>query len=408
MLQDLLPQTPARGASEMNVRGTAATFRPDIEGLRGVAILLVVGCHCDIGWCAGRFVGVDVFFVLSGYLITGLLAAEYRATSRLDLPRFFARRARRLLPGATLALVVVTIVAAALLSPREMEFTARAARAAGLYMSNVFFDRSAADYFAPTVASNPLLHTWSLGLEEQFYLVWPLLIILSYRGLHRLRWSLAVLGALVLSSFMFCLWATRAAPTVAFYELPSRAWELAAGAVLALLPISWAARRGRWAHASGLIGMCMILGTAALLKGGSGFPGWIALFPVIGTLATLFAGAVARQCWPERRAWAKPLQVLGSQILFLVSVALAGCRVRRRVVPRDHGLWQGRSGHRCALGRRIDFPPRRAPDSREPPLRWSISGVVGGCRRRSRVERRGSWSLLAFGQGSSNKIADTS
>jgi peptidoglycan/LPS O-acetylase OafA/YrhL len=297
----------------MDTRQSTATFRPDIEGLRGVAILLVVGCHCSIGWCAGGFVGVDVFLVLSGYLITGLLAAEYRATSRINLSRFFARRARRLLPGATLMLVVVTFVAAAILSPQEMELTGRAARAAGLYLSNVFFDRSAADYFAPKVEGNPLLHTWSLGLEEQFYLVWPLLVMFACRGAQRYLRSIAVVAAVALVSFLFCFWATRAAPTVAFYELPSRAWELAAGAVLALLPTSWAARSGRWSSAIGLIGMCMILGTAVLLKGGAEFPGWIALFPVLGTLATLLAGTVAPQGWTSAALSAAPLRILGSR-----------------------------------------------------------------------------------------------
>jgi hypothetical protein len=160
----------------------AGSFRPDIEGLRGVAILAVVGCHCGIAWCAGGFVGVDIFFVLSGYLITGLLASEYAATSRIDFPGFYARRARRLLPACILMLAVTALFALLFLSPQEMIITGRAARAAGVYLSNVYFDRSAADYFASNVQANPLLHTWSLGLEEQFYLVWPFLLFGVYRG----------------------------------------------------------------------------------------------------------------------------------------------------------------------------------------------------------------------------------
>ena len=312
-LRDPPSEIAARSAWAMNALQTVSTFRPDIEGLRGMAVLLVVGCHCGIRWCAGGFVGVDVFFVLSGYLITGLLAAEYRTTSRIDLPRFFARRARRLLPGATLMLLAVTAIAAATLSPQEMEFTGRAARAAGLYMSNVFFDRGAADYFAPKVEGNPLLHTWSLGLEEQFYLVWPLLIMLAYRGSRPRQRSLTVLGAVVVFSFLLCLHATRVAPTVAFYELPARAWELAAGASLAILPASWTARGGRCAGAVGFGGVGLILGTAALLQGGGGFPGWIALFPVIGTLGVLFAGAVAPQCWMSVGLGTTPLQFIGSR-----------------------------------------------------------------------------------------------
>jgi peptidoglycan/LPS O-acetylase OafA/YrhL len=291
----------------------AGAFRPDVEGLRGIAILLVVACHCGLGWCAGGFVGVDVFFVLSGYLITGLLAAEHRATSRIDLPRFFARRARRLLPVGTLALVVVALAAAAIFTPEEMAFTGRAARAAALYVSNVFFDRTASDYFAPKVEGNPLLHTWSLGIEEQFYLVWPLLILFAHRGAHGLRRSIAVLIGGLAASFAFCLYATRIAPTIAFYELPSRAWEFAAGGLLALQPLSWATEHRKWVSVCGVVGLGMILGAVVLIKGGAGFPGFIALLPAGGTLAVLFAGAVAPRRGIGAVLSAAPLQFLGAR-----------------------------------------------------------------------------------------------
>jgi peptidoglycan/LPS O-acetylase OafA/YrhL len=296
------------GASQVG-----SAFRPDVEGLRGIAILLVVGCHCGLGWCAGGFVGVDVFFVLSGYLITGLLAAEHRATSRIDLPRFFARRARRLLPVGTLVLVVVALAAAAIFSPEEMAFTGRAARAAALYVSNVFFDRTASDYFAPKVEANPLLHTWSLGIEEQFYLVWPFLILFVHRGAHGLRRSIAVLIGGLAASFAFCLYATRIAPTIAFYELPSRAWEFAAGGLLALLPRSWATERRIWVSICGVVGLGMILGAAVLIRGGTGFPGFIVLLPVGGTLAVLFAGSMAPQRGIGAVLGAAPLQFVGAR-----------------------------------------------------------------------------------------------
>jgi peptidoglycan/LPS O-acetylase OafA/YrhL len=158
----------------------ASDFRSDIEGLRGVAVLLVVACHCGIPWAAGGFVGVDVFFVLSGYLITGLLVAEIEKQGGLQLRRFYLRRARRLLPASAIVLVATVGIAALILGPGELVLASRAARAAAAYMSNVFFDRNAADYFAAEVETNPLLHTWSLGLEEQFYVIWPMLICTSY------------------------------------------------------------------------------------------------------------------------------------------------------------------------------------------------------------------------------------
>jgi peptidoglycan/LPS O-acetylase OafA/YrhL len=297
----------------MTVRQPGDSFRPDIEGLRAVAVLLVVGCHCGFSWCAGGFVGVDVFFVLSGYLITGLLAAEFRTTSRIDLPRFFARRARRLLPACALVVVVTTLVAAAILAPHELAFTTRAATASALYVSNVFFDRTASNYFAPNVEGNPFLHTWSLGVEEQFYLVWPLLILLCYRGQARIQRSIWMLAAISALSLVLSIRLTRLAPTVAFYELPARAWEFAAGGLLALVPISRAAISDRVAVACGIAGTVMILGSAVLINGGSGFPGWIALFPVIGTLATLFAGAKAPRRGVSAALSVAPLQFVGAR-----------------------------------------------------------------------------------------------
>ena len=154
-------------------------FRPDIEGLRGLAILIVVLFHCGVPGVSGGFVGVDVFFVLSGFLITGLLVAEVQKTSQLSLVQFYARRVRRLLPASALSLVVTLLIGAMILAPRELDVAGHASSAAALYISNIFFDRNAGDYFAPDVKLNPILHTWSLAVEEQFYLFWPLLLSLS-------------------------------------------------------------------------------------------------------------------------------------------------------------------------------------------------------------------------------------
>jgi peptidoglycan/LPS O-acetylase OafA/YrhL len=297
----------------MTPRHSGDSFRPDLEGLRGVAVLLVVGCHCGISWCAGGFVGVDVFFVLSGYLITGLLASECRTTSRIDLPGFFARRARRLLPESLLVSAVTLLTAVAFLAPQEIITTARAAAAAGLYASNLFFDGNASNYFAPDVAANPLLHTWSLGVEEQFYLVWPVVILLVSRGAQRVAGSIFALAAIAALSFTCSVYTSEAAPTFAFYELPSRAWEFAAGGLLALLPVSGNLGRRNGAMAGGFLGIAMIAGTALLLKGGAGFPGWVALLPVAGTLATLHAGAAGPQRGISAILSAAPLQFLGAR-----------------------------------------------------------------------------------------------
>jgi peptidoglycan/LPS O-acetylase OafA/YrhL len=264
-------------------------FRPDIEGLRAIAVLLVVACHAGIPGCSGGFIGVDVFFVLSGYLITGLLLAELRATSRLQLARFYARRARRLLPALLLVLLTTLAVGLLVQVPQELDFTARAARATALYVSNVFFDHNAADYFAPDVQSNPLLHTWSLGVEEQFYLFWPLLLILGVRIGGSARALKALLSAVVLGSFLFCVWSTYREPTVAFYELPPRAWEFAIGGLLAMLGMP---QLGRWTWIIlGWTGLAAILLASFLIPDGADFPGWRASVPALGTVAVLAAGS---------------------------------------------------------------------------------------------------------------------
>ena len=303
------------GVADLSVTAgvTSPTFRPDIEGLRGVAVLLVVACHCAIPWTTGGFIGVDVFFVLSGYLITGLLAAEQRAARRVDLVGFYARRARRLLPAGVLVLLATLAAALALLPPPELVSAGRAALAAALYVSNVFFDHGASDYFAPAVETNPLLHTWSLGVEEQFYLIWPLLLLFAARGQNGARRSLAVLGALALLSFACCALATRLAPTLAFYELPARAWEFAAGGLLALRARPVGARAAHGASAAGIGGLVLMLAAAVLLEGGAGFPGWRALVPVAGTLAVLHAGTAAPGRGVGRLLATAPLQFVGSR-----------------------------------------------------------------------------------------------
>ena len=150
-------------------------FRPDIEGLRGIAILLVVAFHANVAWLAGGYVGVDVFFVISGFLITGILAREVEETGDVDLAAFYARRARRLLPAFLVVLLATLALSLWLYAPIDQPAVASDARAVALHYGNVLFASSAVNYHA--TATNPFLHTWSLAVEEQFYVVWPLLFI---------------------------------------------------------------------------------------------------------------------------------------------------------------------------------------------------------------------------------------
>jgi peptidoglycan/LPS O-acetylase OafA/YrhL len=266
-------------------------IRTDVEGLRAIAILLVVTFHAGVTGITGGFIGVDVFYVLSGYLITGLLVAEIDKTSRLNLLNFYARRVRRLLPAAALVLFATLLVACIIFAPGELEFAARGARSSALYISNLFFMENAADYFSPRVASNPLLHTWSLSVEEQFYLFWPVIILLGLRGLGTVRRLAALLALLTISSLVACIWLTPDHPILTFYSLPTRAWEFGLGGLAALVPA--ASRRlppGVWVGL-GWLGMALVIGCALTLTPATQFPGWVAVIPVLGTTLTLMSGA---------------------------------------------------------------------------------------------------------------------
>lgn len=267
-------------------------FRHDIEGLRAVAVLLVVGFHAGIPGVGGGYAGVDVFFVLSGYLITGLLVREMEERGRLDLVRFYARRARRLLPGAALMMAVTALAVLWLLPPLEQLSVSKATGAASVYASNVWFMWRLGDYVVTGTEANPLLHTWSLAVEEQFYVVWPVAVWLMFRTRSRARlaWCMALAS---LASLAFCVWLTDLRQPWAFYASPARAWEFGIGGLAALLPAWWLADRRRLRGALAWLGMAAIAFAAATFSEDTRFPGAIAAIPVLGTAAVLVAGAGA-------------------------------------------------------------------------------------------------------------------
>lgn len=320
-------------------------FRPDIEGLRGVAILLVVAYHAGASVLPGGFVGVDVFFVVSGYLITSLLLEERERTGAISLPAFYARRMARLLPAGLLVLACTLALSAALYPPASVAAVAGTARAATAFVSNVFFARQATDYFSEAAAS-PLLHTWSLSVEEQFYLAWPLVLVgLSLLAPARRASGWAAL-AVIAASLAACWWWTIAQRPVAFFGAPLRAWEFAAGALGAAAAPAAAALVGRARRvldAAGWGGLAAILASAAAFDDRTPFPGYHAALPVIGTLLVLLAGsqpergAVGRRLsapalqWVGRHSyswylWHWPVLILGAMLLprstMLSSVAL--------------------------------------------------------------------------------------
>lgn len=273
-------------------------FREDIEGLRALAVLSVVLFHFGVETIPGGFVGVDIFFVISGYLTSGLLLTELERTGSVDLWRFYGRRARRLLPLALLVSAVTLLIALLILSPAEQTMAAKGALAFSLYASNLWFMTLLPDYFAPESAFNPFLHTWSLSVVEQFYLVWPALLLFLWRRRPTVRTMAQLMTALTVLSFALCLWLSYRKQPWAFYASPTRAWEFGVGALAALRPVTDWAQRSRVAVPLGWLGVAALCATVLLLTGDARFPGWIALVPVLATGAILISSVSGQQRGP--------------------------------------------------------------------------------------------------------------
>ncbi|HLU81802.1 MAG TPA: acyltransferase family protein, partial [Trueperaceae bacterium] len=287
-------------------------FRADIEGVRGIAVLLVVLFHAGIPYFTGGFVGVDVFFVLSGYLITRLLVDEAAATGRIDLVAFYARRARRLLPAAALMIIVTLLFGWLVLAPITLRGLAASAGTAATYWSNLYFALSAGDYFGPDLATNPFLHTWSLAVEEQFYLVWPLLVLFAVWLAKRWRPGLlAVLLAATLVSFALNLWTTEHLREWAFFSSPTRAWQFGAGAIAGLFSTRGVVSASRWGGALGWLGLAALLASAVGLSEALPWPGYLALAPTLGTVLVLHSGVLAPSARLQSLLATVPLQFLG-------------------------------------------------------------------------------------------------
>ena len=305
-------------------------FRPDIEGLRAVAVLAVVLFHAGIPGLDGGFVGVDVFFVISGFLITGLLWREATATGTIRFRNFYGARARRLLP-ASATVGVVTMVAAALLLPAmQVKSVAMDGITSALYVSNYWFIGSGVNYFGKEslLAPSPFQHYWSLGVEEQFYLVWPLLIVATAWLLRKVRRHraetharnlatssvrpyLVLLAVIAAVSFTLSLVLTLLLPPVAYFSLPTRAWQLAAGGLVALTVLHWRRLSRRIAVATGWAGMVLIVLACTQLNGDTAYPGVAALLPTLGTVLVIGAGCAAPTRGCGRLLSSKPMGAIG-------------------------------------------------------------------------------------------------
>lgn len=275
---------PMKGNSKM--QGKHLAYRPDIDGLRALAVLAVTVFHFNKQWLPGGFVGVDVFFVISGYLITGIIYGQGNNFSFAD---FYGRRVRRILPAAAFVTVVTMLAGSFLLLPADVKTLSESAIGATLSAANVYFwlflDTS---YFAASSDTVPLLHMWSLGVEEQFYLAWPALMIIAMKiGGKRLLATTGVV--LAVASFAISEYFLSRDPSFAYYMLPSRAGELLVGALLFL----WMDSRrvsASVANVAGVVGLAMVAGAIALLDEKNGFPGVRSVIPSVGAALLILAG----------------------------------------------------------------------------------------------------------------------
>lgn len=284
--EDLCVSDVSSGAASPAV-AHAPGYRKDVDGLRAVAIVPVVLFHCGMGALSGGFVGVDVFFVISGFLITSVIAREI-AAGRFSMARFYVRRAKRILPALAAVTMITLAVGFVLLGPSELEDLGRSAFWTALSGSNISFWRET-NYFAGPADVKPLLMTWSLGVEEQFYLLWPIALVVAVR--RRLP-PLAMLGVLAAASFATAWWGVLHQPAGAFYLLPTRGWELALGAALGLGAAKGTGEIVRsWLRdLSSLAGLLLVAAAVATFDDHTPFPGPAALLPCVGTALLLWAG----------------------------------------------------------------------------------------------------------------------
>lgn len=300
-------------ASQSSLADSLPTgFRPDIEGLRALAVLSVLLYHAHLGPTGGGFLGVDVFFVLSGYLITALLMKELLHEGARGLPNFWARRARRLLPASALVLVTTLVLGRFVLDPLQQQSVGSDATWASAFIVNIKF-AFGDTYAAAQSTASPLLHFWSLAVEEQFYVVWPLLML----ALSKVRWrqrqyAMFVMGAFLLQSLLAYVWFSEWAFTQSFFLLPTRAWELIAGGMLAMAGgfatrIPWRTRAIASWVALLVVLYCMVTyhDTAPL--------GWTAVVPVLATVVVVGASTVRQQVGPAKLLGTPPMVWVGQR-----------------------------------------------------------------------------------------------
>jgi peptidoglycan/LPS O-acetylase OafA/YrhL len=291
------------------VGGSEISYRADVDGLRAIAVLAVVGFHASPGSIPGGFVGVDIFFVISGFLISSLIVNRLNE-KQFGFLEFYGRRIRRLFPALAVVLLTTLVLGWFVLLPAEFASLGSHTQAAAAFGANIlnYFE---AGYFDAPAASKPLLHIWSLGVEEQFYLVFPALLLLTWRY-RAMTWSFVLIGV---ASFALNITLIRDHASFTFFLPLTRFWEFIAGALFAcsdlpsrqaVLPVLSGLSAPRWRDCSAAVGMLLIIAGIGFASETS-FPGWWALLPVLGSFFIIGAGS---QAWLNRHVLAKPGLVL--------------------------------------------------------------------------------------------------
>jgi peptidoglycan/LPS O-acetylase OafA/YrhL len=294
--------TPASG------RSRAPAYRPDIDGLRALAVIAVILFHSRIPGFGGGYVGVDVFFVISGYLITQLLEVSREESTRRTLGAFYLRRMRRILPALLATCLVTAIVAVTLFSPDELINVGKYLAATPVLLSNVATWTERSGYFEPDIQQLPLTHLWSISVEEHFYLIYPILLVAISR--YRLPYRRLTLLVVAAASLALCVWASHHKPAANYFFAPTRAWELLLGATLAI------GRTPRIGHRFATEGLAVasLLGIAIvvhLYTEETPYPGTAAMLPCLATAALLATGSSPRPALVNRMLSWPPLVFVG-------------------------------------------------------------------------------------------------
>jgi len=303
-------------AARADVRSPArAKYRPDVDGLRAVAVLSVLLFHGGVSVLSGGYVGVDVFFVISGFVITTKLVEEIDE-GKFSIANFYVRRIRRILPAMVATMLLCCVAACVVFLPDALYDFARSVVATAVFLSNMFFWKNSG-YFETGALDRPLLHTWSLAIEEQFYIVIPVALFLFV--VYARRWTFALFALAAVASLGLSIFLTDKAPTANFFVLPTRAWELLLGVLVALAP--WAPTSNRILREAIAVAALGLIAFAVLTySSATPFPGLAAFVPTFGTAALIYLGKEGEPSFVARALGLRPVVAIGliSYSLYLV------------------------------------------------------------------------------------------